>query len=61
MRQPTGLEGTACHTMSLGFVSKRKGEENHRPHVQHSYKYNYKIIHHNLKELIQQKTKKMSR
>lgn len=38
-----------CHTMTFGFVWKENREEKHRPHIHHSYKYNYRLIHHNLK------------
>lgn len=51
-----------CYTLSVGFVSKGWGgwgKEKHRPRIHHSYKYNYKLIHHNLKTLVQQKTKKV--
>lgn len=41
-------------TVILGFVSKSK--RGGKAYIHHSYKYNYKLIQHNLKELIQQKT-----
>lgn len=35
------------------------GEEKHRPHIHHSYKYNYKLIRHNLKRVNPTENKKV--
>lgn len=48
----------SVNNMSVSFICKGNEEEKYRPHIHHSYKYNNKPIHHNLKEVIQQKTKK---